>query len=201
MASRLPPLFLVTDRSQARGSLLEIVKKACLGGCRFLSLREKDLAPEARRDLLLEILPITRSFGATLLVHNDLEAAKLCDGIHLPADGDIKAARLSLSSNAVVGISCHSLADVKNAAKADYVTLGPIAATASKPGYLVRVLEEELSQAAALGVPVYALGGVDEGTTPRLKKIGLAGIAVMGGVMRSEDPEATVQALLRAWEE
>ena len=73
-----------------------------------------------------------------------------------------RAARERLA-DAIIGVSAHSLADVAAAAAtgADYVTLSPIFLTESKPGYGPALGIESLRTAAALGIPVLALAGVD----------------------------------------
>lgn len=198
--ARLPaPLLLITDRNQARKPLLEIIDAALSNGCRWVSLREKDLPHEKRLVLVHEILPRIRFFGATLLVHADLDAALHADGGHLPAGANIDAARARLGEKAWIGLSCHTLDEVKLAQGADYVTFGPIGKTSSKPGYEPTFGLDVLQQAASLGRPVVALGGVDETNVRDIKRAGASGFAVMGSVMRSDDPGTLVKRLLDAW--
>lgn len=199
--ARLPgPLLLITDRKQARKPLLEIIEAACLGGCRWVSVREKDLPAEERLALVHEIMPLVHGFGGTLLVHEDVEAAKYAHGVHLPAGANVARARERLGEKHIIGLSCHTLADVMNARGADYVTLGPFAPTPSKPGYMPTFGPEVLEKATTYGVPVLALGGVDEMNARDLKRAGAAGLAMMGSVMRSENPGAFVRRMLEIWE-
>jgi len=193
-----PRLLLITDRAQARRPLADILDAAFAAGCRWASLREKDLDPAARLALLEELLPVARRHGAVLTVHGDLEAARRCDGVHLGAGGDVAAARAALGPGRLVGLSCHSAAEVRSLSPApDYVTIGPVFPTASKPGYGPALGPGALAGAAASGIPVLALGGVEAGNAAACRAAG-AGIAVMGGVMRADDPGATVEALLAA---
>jgi thiamine-phosphate pyrophosphorylase len=200
------PLMLITDRTQARRPLVEVLEAAFVGGCRFVSVREKDLAPEARMALVEELLPVARGFGATLLVHGDIEAARRCDGMHLSAVREgppLWEVRVRLGAR-WMGVSCHSLDEIRAVSVVnglDYVTLGPIAPTKSKPGYAASLGRDDLRAASKIGVPVFALGGVDEKNVGVLRKAGASGIAVMGSVMRSDDVEASVRGLLEAWEE
>lgn len=198
--ARLPaPLLLITDRTQAQRPLVEIIEAALLGGCRWVSLREKDLEPDKRLELVQTILPTIRAFGATLLVHGDVNAARFADGGHLPAGTCLKEARSRLGDKAIIGLSCHTLDEVKQARGADYVTFGPIGQTLSKPGYAPRFGRDVLREAANVGPPVLALGGVDETNLAAIKETGAAGFAVMGSVMRSDDPRKLVNRLLDAW--
>ena len=92
-----PPFLLVTDRHQARRPLPDIVRAALAAGCRWFSLREKDLPPEERRALLAALVAAGRRFGAVVTAHEDIEAAAAtgADGVHLPSGGNAEAARAS----------------------------------------------------------------------------------------------------------
>lgn len=93
------------------------------------------------------------------------------------------------------GRSCHSRAEVEAAAAdgCDYATLGPFAATASKPGYGPPLPPQEY---ADLPLPTYALGGIDPGNAAAALAAGADGIAVMGAVMRAASPASVVRDLL-----
>ncbi|MGH7052258.1 MAG: thiamine phosphate synthase, partial [Stellaceae bacterium] len=69
-----PPLLVISDRFQARRPLAAIAEAAFLGGCRWFSLREKDLPAEERRALLAALVALGRRFGAVVTAHEDLEA-------------------------------------------------------------------------------------------------------------------------------
>lgn len=203
--ARLPgPLLLITDRQQARKPLVEIVEAALLGGCRWVSIREKDLPAEERLQLVYTLLPLVHGFGGTLLVHGDVDAAMHADGVHLPVRANVQEARARLGENACIGLSCHTLEEVEQVSRArgaDYVTLGPIAPTASKPGYSPTLTIEQLGKAAGLGIPVIVLGGVDETNVFAIRRTGAAGFAMMGSVMRSEDPGGLVRRVVGRWGE
>jgi thiamine-phosphate pyrophosphorylase len=79
-------------------------------------------------------------------------------------------------------------------ADADYATLSPIFPTASKPGYGPPLGVEALRAAAESGLPVFALGGVLPENARSCREAGAHGVAVMGPVMRAQDPFAALQA-------
>ena len=196
-----PPLLVISDRSQCSRPLVEVAEAAFRGGCRWLSLREKDLPASERRDLLAALVRLGERFGATVTVHDDIAAAIAfgAGGVHRPGGGDPEAARLRLPSG-LIGVSAHTPqeAAAQIAAGADYVTLSPIFLTASKPGYGPEVGLDALAEAARLAAgPVVALGGIDQTNIAPCLAAGARGIAVMGDVMRSGDPEATVRALVQ----
>ena len=147
-----PPLLVISDRSQARRPLIEIAEAAFRGGCRWFSLREKDLPAAERRALLAELVALGRRCGATVMAHDDIDAVAAvgAGGVHLPGGGDPAAARRHLPQG-LIGVSAHS-ADEAAAllrAGADYVTLSPIFLTDSKPGYGPALGLDGLAAAAA----------------------------------------------------
>ena len=196
------PLLLVTDRQRASQPLQAVVAAALRGGARWLSLREKDLDHAERVVLLAEMVSLGRPFGATVIVHGDIEAALEAgaDGVHLPSDGSPAQARDRLGDRALIGLSVHSGAEATSVDQAvDYVTLSPIYPSPSKPGYGPALGPAGLSSAVATAkVPIVALGGIGcENATDCLAR-GATAVAVMGGVMAAADPEAATSEILRA---
>lgn len=199
MTARLPvpPLLVITDRRQAPGPLPDVMARAIACGARWISLREKDLPSAARLALLDELLAIARPAGCLVTVHDDLDAAHRCDGLHQPDGSDPAAARPRLGPAALVGVSAHDRPSVRAAAAADYVTVSPVFESPSKPGYgppLGLAGLADLTDAAML--PVIALGGVTPDNLAACRRSGATGVAVMGSVMRAPDPAAVVADLL-----
>jgi thiamine-phosphate pyrophosphorylase len=198
-----PPLLVISDRSQARRPLIDVAEAAFAGGCRWFSLREKDLPACERRGLLAALIELAHRFGAVVTAHEDIDAVLSvgADGVHLPGGSDPHAARARLRHR-LIGASAHSAAEAAALlrAGADYVTVSPVFLTASKPGYGPAIGLDGLARAvAATPGPVVALGGITPENAALCRAAGARGIAVMGEVMRSKDPEATVAQLLRAF--
>lgn len=203
MALPEPPLLVVTDRRQARAPLEAVAAALFAAGGRWLLLREKDLAPLERIAVLQRLCALGRAQGATIMVSADLQAARVAGaaGVHLPAGADPVAARRELGAGALIGCSAHSLIEAARAEDggADYVTLSPIFESASKPGYGPALGLDGLRAAAAeLHLPVLALGGIGPDDVAGCRRVGAAGVAVMGGVMRAEDPGAALHGYLAA---
>ncbi|HEY1504705.1 MAG TPA: thiamine phosphate synthase [Stellaceae bacterium] len=199
MAQRLPgpPVLVITDRHQAKRPLEEIATALFAAGCRWLSVREKDMPAGERRALLVRLVALGGKYGATVAVHDDLDAAATLGlGIHLPAQGSITAARRILGPGALVGISAHSVEDVAEAVGmgADYATLSPIFPTSSKPGYGPALGLDILG--CADQIPLLALGGVDAAKAASCIAAGAAGVAVMGEAMRAPDQRGFMADLL-----
>ena len=202
----LPLLLLLTDRCQlppGRG-LVETVEACVDAGLSAVVVREHDLDPDARTSLVADL---ARLPGLTVISSRIVDPA--AHGLHLAAAGhhtcNTPSTELPSCCNGVVdgstacymwlGRSCHTPDEVRRAAAegATYATLSPYAASASKPGY-----GPPLPAAAFAGhpIPVFALGGVDPRNAAAARAAGAHGVAVMGAVMRAEDPGATVRALV-----
>jgi thiamine-phosphate pyrophosphorylase len=199
----LPPLLLVTDRRQARRPLEEVVERACAGGCRWVSLREKDLPADAQIALAQSLMPIAQRFGARLTLHGDVDLARAAglDGVHLSAHGDAAAARAALGPHALIGMSIHSTdeAAALDPAVVDYAVAGPAYLTASKPGYGPALGPAGVAAICrAAPVPVVAIGGIEPKHAAAVMATGAAGIAVMGSVMRAAEPHRAIENLLAA---
>ncbi len=197
----VPPLLLVTDRHQARRPLAEIVGQALTAGCRWISLREKDLPDDEQIPLARSLLPMTRRHGASLMIHGEAALAKLtgADGVHLPAGSDGVSARAALGADKLIGVSIHSVgeAEALDPAVVDYALAGPAFETASKPGYGPEIGRKGLAEMArAARVPLLAIGGINTVRVAEVIAAGCTGVAVMGGVMRAADPARQVSALL-----
>ena len=197
----VPPLLVISDRRQARRPLEELAEAAFAGGCRWFSLREKDLPPAERRALLGALVVLGHRWGAIVTVHNDIDAAAMADagGVHLPSGGSPAAARLRLPG-ALIGASAHSAEEASAllSVGADYVTVSPVFLTVSKPGYGPALGTDGLARIVArVAGPVIALGGVTAANAASCRAAGAQGVAVMGEVMRAADPRAAVEAILR----
>jgi len=198
----VPPLLVISDRHQARQPLEAVAEAVFAGGCRWFSLREKDLPPLERRALLAALAALAQRFGAVVTAHEDIEAVVKAGagGVHLPSGGSPEAARARLP-DALIGASAHS-ADEAAAllrAGADYVTLSPVFLTVSKPDYGPALGLEGLARIVArVSGPVIALGGITPENAASCLGTGARGVAVMGEIMRAADPQASTAAILRA---
>ena len=190
MTAPLGRLLVLTDRRQCRRPLLEVVAAAVDGGARSVVLREKDLPDGERRRLADAVLALLAPVGGTLVVAGPgLGAA----AVHLSSTDDAPVPRPAL-----LGRSCHTAGDLvaARAEGCDWVTLSPVRATASKPGYGPPLGLDGLAALATTGPPVYALGGLTPHDARACLDAGAAGVAVMGAVMRSDRPDRVVAALL-----
>jgi thiamine-phosphate pyrophosphorylase len=171
-------VVVLTDRRLTRGPLVEVLAAARPD---WVILRERDLPVEERRALadgLRAVLPD----GRLIVAGPDPLGG---EAVHL-------AARDPFVPAALVGRSCHS---VPRLTGEDYVTLSPIFPTATKPGY-GPALGPARAHRMAGGVPWLALGGIDSAQrAAECVAAGAAGVAVLGAVMRADDPGQMVAEL------
>jgi thiamine-phosphate pyrophosphorylase len=196
-----PPLLLVTDRRQARWPLVEVVTHVITIGCRWISVREKDLPESEQITLVRTLLLIASRHGARVSLHGEAALAKVAkaDGVHLSARCNPIAARELLGADKLIGVSIHTVTEAEaiDPAVVDYAIAGPAFETASKPGYGPEIGRKGLAEiAAAARVPILAIGGINVTRAAEVLAVGPAGIAVMGGVMRAANPQQEMKALL-----
>lgn len=190
----LPALLVLTDRRQAARPLRDVIAAVLDGGARMVVLREKDLAYDERARLADELAVLMSRAGGTLIVAGPQGFGR---DVHLGATDAQPVPRPRL-----VGRSCHDLAEVTRAGEegCDYVTVSPVHASPSKPGYgppLGAAGLAALTRAAG-APPVYALGGITVANAADALDAGAAGVAMMGAVMRAARPDAYVAGVLRA---
>ena len=196
----VPVVTVLTDRGQAEQAARgvdTVVAAALDAGAGAVLLRERDLPGPDRHRLAERLRSATTAHGSELWVAGDagLAAAVGADGVHLAADQAWPTA-----PGVLVGRSCHTVADL-TAARDDgaaRVTYSPVYPTASKPGYGPALGPAGLAMgcAAVPGLPVIALGGIEPGRARACRDAGAAGVALMGAVMRADDPGAVVRSVI-----
>jgi thiamine-phosphate diphosphorylase len=164
----------ITDRQSLGGveALLANARRVA-GHVDWIQLREKDLP----HDELLAIARELVKLPVKLIVNSNVDVARACGaaGVHLPASIPIPA---NLPGDLLIGVSCHSVAEVRRTVRAGYALLSPIFSSPSKPGYGPALGLAQLAEAArSAPIPVLALGGVNESNAPACVAAGAAGYA------------------------
>ena len=199
----LPLVHLITDRRLAP-DLAAAAGAALAGlppGVAAVQLREKDLGGGALLALARALAPVCRAHRQRLVVNDRLDVALAAgaDGVHLPAAGvPPEDARRLLGPDALVGVSCHSAGDVARARAggASYATFSPVYDTPSKRPYGPPVGVAALRDAARLGLPLVALGGIDAARAAEVRAAGAAGVAAIRAWLEGGDAARAVRALL-----
>ncbi len=184
-------LYLVTH---ARPDLEEFLEAAVRGGVDIVQIREREL-PD--RDLLrmLELARnVTRRLGVPFVVNDRADLALLAeaDFVHVGQDDlPVSAVRhLGLS----VGQSTHSPVEVRDS-EADYIGVGPVFSTPTKPGREAVGLELVRHAADDALRPWFAIGGIDRGNVADVIAAGASRIAVVRAIGESPDPERAAREL------
>jgi thiamine-phosphate diphosphorylase len=193
--------MLVTDRHRTRGrELVDLVTHAATAGPCLIQLREKQMDDRELTDLVLRIrerLPEE----ARLIVNGRTAVARATGcGLHLPASQPWP----DTAGIPLVGRSAHDLAEGLRAVEehADYVVLGPVYPTPSKPGHRgggADLLRSVVPRLAPL--PVFAIGGVERAHVTQLLRMGAHGFAVCRAILAADDPHAAAVELITAADE
>jgi thiamine-phosphate pyrophosphorylase len=139
-----------------------------------------------------------------LLINDRVDLAMVlgADGVQLTRRSlPPREARALVGPKTLLGISCHGLADVREAVQdaVDFVVLGPVYPTASKTPYGPPLTPAILSQARAIcSVPILAIGGINASRVPEVLQAGADGVAAISSVLAAPDPLAATRALLDA---
>lgn len=194
-------LYAVTDSAWLHGrTLASCVREALAGGATFVQLREKHMTTEELVEEAKTILPICREARVPFLIDDDVEAARLvgADGVHVgQSDTACAEARRILGPDAIVGVSAQTVEQAVAAeqAGADYLGVGALIPTPTKPD-AVDVTPEELARICrAVGIPVVGIGGLHLSTVDILDGTGAAGAAVVSAIFAAEDIERDTREL------
>ncbi|SNB48070.1 thiamine phosphate synthase [Geobacter sp. DSM 9736] len=195
-------LYLITDRHQARGNLLDRVEQALSGGIKAVQLREKDLVSRELFELATEMRKLTAQYGALLFINDriDIALAVDADGIHLGGDSiPLYKARHLVGKNKMIGVSCHNQISAMNAQDkgADFITYGPVFYTPSKAQYGEPLGLSKLKQVTeSLTIPVFGLGGVTLDNAHQVMAAGTHGISLISAVLAADRPQQAAESLI-----
>jgi thiamine-phosphate pyrophosphorylase len=191
-------LYLVTPDEADSERLLARVASV-LPFATWLQYRNKAAGPALHTRQAAALQALCATAGVPLIVNDDpaLAAAVGAAGAHLGEDdGDIAAARALLGADAIIGVSCYDdagRAHAAAAAGADYLAFGAFFPSPTKPGAR-HARPGLLRQAASLGLPRVAIGGITPDNAPALIAAGADLVAVVSGVFDAPDPIAAARA-------
>jgi len=196
-------LYLVCDLRPGGRTLDDVLPAALEGGVDIVQLRDK----RAGDDELLGAAAVARArcdeAGALLIINDrpDLVPASGADGCHVGQD-DIAppAARQLAGPDALVGLSTHSPGQIDAPDGADYIGVGPVYATPTKPGRPGTGLELVRHAAVHATVPFFAIGGIDASDVAAVLAAGARRIAVVRAIADAPDARGAAAALRGAIE-
>lgn len=186
-------LYVIIDKKVAKGrDPAYIAAEAIAGGADVIQLRAKE---STAREVVAAGRAIRKAVGkdkAVFIVNDrpDIALAVDADGVHLGQDDmPVMAARSILGKDKVIGLSTHSLEQAVEAQNSgvDYIGLGPIFSTPTKPGYKAVGLELIKKVENISKVPFVVIGGIDESNIDDVIAAGGSRVAVVRAVCGAED--------------
>lgn len=199
-------LYAITPETSDTESLLARTRLALEGGARLVQYRAKAIDAALALEQARELRSRCRDHGALFIVNDSLELARAvgADGVHL-GRGDMDAARArALWPAALIGVSCYAdpqLARQAAAAGADYVAIGSLFASSTKPS-AVRAPLPAIAQAARLsGLPVAAIGGITRDNAAAAIAAGADMLAVISALFEAPDVRAAARWFSQRFDE
>lgn len=172
--------YITHSQTLGTESLLDAMGRNLAAGVTWIQIREKDLSARALFELVEAALKLPNPHGSKFIVNTraDVALAAGAAGVHLPSGSP--PARFWRRPGLLIGVSCHSVEDVRQAEAegANYVVFGPVFPPRSKIARAEpRGLQDLRRAAAAVKIPVLALGGVTRENSAACVSAGAAGIA------------------------
>ncbi len=197
-------LYVITDATLIPGRTHpEIARAALEGGADAIQIRDKSSPAINLCRAVAEIQPQARKYGALLIVNDRVDVALVAgaDGAHVgQQDLPAREARRRLPRPAILGVSAGSIEEAKKAARdgADYIGVGPVFSTGTKPDAGAPLgLETFSAIARAVGIPTVAIGGLNLDNVAAVIAAGAGGVAVVAAVVTADDMAAAARALKR----
>jgi thiamine-phosphate pyrophosphorylase len=169
------------------------------GGANIIQFRDKESAKES---IINDISLLSKLLkNKTIFIINDcIDIAKIfdCDGIHLGQDdSSIEVARRILGEDKIIGISCHNLRQALRAQNkgADYISVGPIFSTSTKPEYKSIGLGLIKKVSKKIRIPFFAIGGINEKNIKKVLSSGAKRVAVCKAACQAKDIRSSLKNL------
>jgi len=198
-------LYLVLDPDLCRThSMVETTMAAIAGGATIVQLRDKKAGTEGLIRIGRELIEAMAGTGVPLIVNDDIEAAIAigADGLHVGQDDlPSQTARERLGRDKIIGLSIEdeTVARKVDPGIVDYVGIGPVFATSTKPDHKPAIGFDGLADLVKIaGLPSVAIGGLKKNHVEPVFGAGANGIAVVSAICGQPDPEGATRAIADA---
>ena len=200
-------LYLVCDALPGGRLLQDFLPMAIAGGVEIVQLRVKDSSRRedtSERRFLLEAAGhaarLCKEHGALFVVNDFPEVAMEvgADGVHVGQDDmGVADVRALVGPDMLIGLSTHAPGEVDavDPALVDYIGVGPVHATPTKPGRPAVGLELVRYAATHARVPFFAIGGLDAHNAGEVLDAGASRVCVLRAVANAKDPERAAREL------
>jgi thiamine-phosphate pyrophosphorylase len=189
-------LYLVCDERSD-----QFLEAALRGGVDIVQLRMKEAPDQAVLSAAARYRRLCDGHGALFIINDRPDLAVRCgaDGVHLGQnDVPIEQARNAVGGDRLIGLSTHTAAQLDGARDVDYIGVGPVYSTPTKPGREAVGVELVEYAARRSQVPFFAIGGINPGNVAAVCAVGANRVAVVRALTDSNDPEAAGRALRSA---
>jgi thiamine-phosphate pyrophosphorylase len=170
------------------------------GGVELVQLRMKDAGEQAIVEAGRRFARVCAEHGALFILNDrpDLVATAGADGVHVGQDDCSPAeARALVGNECLIGVSTHSEEQIDAIGEqVDYIGVGPVYATPTKPGRPAVGLDLVGYAAQHARVPFFAIGGIDTGNAAEVRGAGAQRLAVVRALSEADDPERAARDLL-----
>lgn len=194
-------LYVLITESACRASWVTTAEAALAGGAGALQLREKSLTDRELLARARTLRDLTRRHAALLILNDRPDLARLCDadGVHVgQEDLSVADARRIVGQDRLVGCSTHTASQFDQALRErpDYVAVGPIFASPTKPNPQLAGLERLRELTGRTELPVVAIGGITAANAATAFAAGARCVAVCAAVAGAEDARAAAAAIV-----
>lgn len=194
-------LYLILDKKTLGATALTTAaSKLKNSGIDIIQLRDKSAKKiEVLKESML-LKRILDKTGVLFIINDHPEVAAICgaDGVHLgQCDLPVKSARRILGKDKIVGVSCHSLKDALRAQKdgADYIGIGPVFSTPTKPEYRPIGLKELEKLRGKIHIPYFAIGNINKSNLSEIKALGVRRFALCRAILKVPNPARAAKEL------
>jgi thiamine-phosphate pyrophosphorylase len=198
-------LYLVTDRTLLGGrDLQQSIEAAILGGVTIVQLREKELSTLEFFNFATQIKAVTDNYQIPLIINDRLDIALAVEaaGLHVGQD-DLPAAtaRKLLGSDKILGVSAATVDEAIKAEAdgADYLGIGAVFPTDTKKDACQVLLNTLGTIKKQVGIPVVAIGGINQSNLALVKEQEVDGIAVISAILCQENIKLAARFLYEGW--
>lgn len=198
---RATRLYFVCGRTPGGRPLPEVLAPALRGGVDIFQLRDKQAGDEELLADAAVARELCAAAGALFILNDrpDLALRAGADGVHVgQQDGTVAAARAVVGDELIVGRSTHEPGQLAAAADADYVAVGPVYETPTKPGRPAVGIEYVRHAAAHAQPPWFAIGGIDAASVDAVVAAGAPRIVVVRAIADAADPQRAAAELRAA---
>ena len=196
-------LYLVTDNHVSDfEKFCYKIEKAICNGVTTVQLREKILETNLFYKKALKVKELTDKYNVPLIINDRIDIMLAIDaaGVHLgQSDMPADIARKIIGQNKILGISASNLTEAKKAYEdgADYLGVGAMFATKTKPDADVTSMNELKKIRENVNIPIVVIGGINCKTIPLFSKIKVDGFAVVSAIMSEKDSGKASKDLIK----